>query len=281
MEIVLGKTAGFCPGVKNSVKKAEEYVHENGETYCLGNLVHNEQVIEKLSKKGLKVIDNIEEAKNRVIFRAHGIEKQIYEKAKENQIHIIDLTCPKVLKIHEMAEKYADEGKFIFLIGEKKHPEVIGTKSFCGEKSAVIETVEELEQVLAQWKKSKCEKAVVLSQTTFHMEKFDEIVEKLKDKVKDIQVHKTICDATRIRQEETKKVANEVEVMIVIGGKKSSNTNKLVAIAKENCPKVQFVQTIEDLEEQELKDISKIGVMAGASTPDEIIQEVIEKLEQL
>lgn len=139
MELIIGKTAGFCFGVKNAVDKTEEQISNEKEMYCLGELVHNKQVIEKLENKGLKFINDISEAKNKIIIRAHGAEKKIYEFAKNNNIEIIDLTCPKVLHIHKIAEEYVNKDYYIFLIGKKDHPEVIATRSFCGTECTIIE----------------------------------------------------------------------------------------------------------------------------------------------
>ena len=172
MKIEIGKTAGFCYGVKRAVEETKKELDKNKKIDCLGELVHNKQVIEKLEKAGMNIIDEIEQATNNVIIRAHGVPKETMEKAKTKNIEIIDLTCPKVLKIHEIAEKYAKQGYYIFLLGSKKHPENIGTISYCGKNSSIIENEEEALKELEKFEKSGLKKLLVISQTTYSLEKF-------------------------------------------------------------------------------------------------------------
>ena len=172
MKIEIGKTAGFCYGVKRAVEETKKELDKNKRIDCLGELVHNKQVIEKLEKAGMNIIDEIEQATNKVIIRAHGVPKETMEKAKTKDIEIIDLTCPKVLKIHEIAEKYAKQGYYIFLLGSKKHPENIGTISYCGKNSSIIENEEEALKELEKFEKSGLKKLLVISQTTYSLEKF-------------------------------------------------------------------------------------------------------------
>ena len=279
MEIILGKNAGFCFGVKNAIKKAEENLEKYNEISCLGELVHNKQVIEKLEKKGLHTIENIEEAKNNVIIRAHGIPKQTYEIAQKLKLNLIDLTCPKVLKTHEIVENYSNKGYHIIFTGIKNHPEAIGTISFA-DKVSCIEDVSELDLVIKQIQSLNIKNVLLLSQTTFSLKKFDEISEKLKsmlDKTYNLEIKNTICSATELRQKETLELSKQVECMIIIGGKNSSNTKKLYDIATQNCPTILISQASE-LNLNELKSYNKIGVIAGASTPQESIDEVINLL---
>ena len=159
MEIIIGKTSGFCYGVKNAVDKANEELDNSSENiYCLGELVHNKQVTNKLQNKGLIFIENIDEANGKTIVTAHGIKKEIYQKAKELNIELKDLTCPKVLKIHDTVEQYSENGYYIFLVGKADHPETIGTYSFCGENSSIIENISDLEEVVAKFKKANFKK---------------------------------------------------------------------------------------------------------------------------
>ena len=278
MEIVLGKTAGFCYGVRNAVMKAEEKLKEHKKVSCLGELVHNGQVIKKLENLGMNVVEKIEDANKRVIIRAHGIAKEVYNKAKKLNIEIFDFTCPSVLKIHNIAEEYANKGFFIFLIGGKKHPETLGTISFCGNDSYLLENEEEVDEAIGKLIKSKIKKLFIIVQTTFSYEKFETIVEKIKGKLNsdiEIEVRNTICNATKIRQEETNEISKNVQCMIIIGGKNSSNTKKLFDIAKENCNNTFIVETKDELDLDVINKCNKVGIMAGASTPDESIEEVI------
>lgn len=278
MEIVLGKTAGFCYGVRNAVTKAEEKLKEQKHISCLGELVHNGQVIRKLENLGMNVVDKIEDANKKVIIRAHGIAKEVYDKAKKLNIEIFDFTCPSVLKIHNIAEEYRDKGYFIFLIGEKKHPETLGTISFCGHDSYLLENKEEIDEAIKELRQSDIKKLFIIVQTTYNLEKFEAIIEEIKNKLNsevEIEVKNTICNATKIRQEETSDISKNVQCMIIIGGKNSSNTKKLFDIAKENCDSTFIVETKDELNLDVIKKYDKVGIMAGASTPDESIQDVI------
>lgn len=275
MEIIEGKTSGFCGGVRNAVTKAEQELDKTKEEiYCLGELVHNKQVIEKLEKKGLKTIEDIEEAKDKAIIRAHGVSKEVYERAKQKGIELIDLTCPKVLQIHKMVEEYAQKEYFIMLVGVENHPEVIGTMSFCGENSFLIRNEEDIGNAIKSINKSKI---LILAQTTYSLKKFEEIVEKIKNVVGDkyqIDIKDTICPATRMRQEETEELSKKVDYMIIVGGKNSSNTKKLYEIAKANCKNSVVVETVQELDLEYIRKLEKIGIMAGASTPKESVEEI-------
>lgn len=284
MQIILGKTAGFCFGVSNAVKKAEEELNKTKELYCLGELVHNNQVTKELTKKGIKFIDNIEEAKGNLIIRSHGVDKKIYERGKELNLRIIDLTCPKVLKIHKIAEKYANENYYIFFVAQKNHPETKGTVGFCGVNINIIEKKDDIKNALENLKKSNLKKLLVISQTTFNMEEFDGIIEEIKKQTPKnikIEINKTICSATQLRQEETIEISKQVEFMIIIGGKNSSNTNKLYEISKKYCLEVVFVETKKDLDINHIKKFKKIGIMAGASTPNENIMQIVDILKNI
>ena len=253
MEIILGKSAGFCYGVKNAVDKAKDAIKNNEEIYCLGEIVHNRTVIEDLEKNGLKFTEKIEDIKNKVIIRAHGESEETYNKLKEKGISILDYTCPKVTKTHEIAENYNKKGYFVILIGIKKHPEAIGTLSYAGKNSYLLQDKNQYEELIDKINKSKLDKILIMAQTTYNSKKFDEMVEDLKGTIKgkEIEVQKTICGATEIRQKETIQIAKNVDVMIIIGDKKSSNTNKLYDISKENCKKAIFVQNYNELNMEE------------------------------
>ncbi|MGN1301264.1 MAG: 4-hydroxy-3-methylbut-2-enyl diphosphate reductase, partial [Clostridia bacterium] len=235
MEIIIGKTAGFCFGVKNAVDNTIEELNKGEKVYCLGELVHNKQVTEELISKGVIFIDNIEDAQHKAIIRAHGVQESVYKKANDLHIELKDLTCPKVLAIHKLAIKYSSENCYIFLVGQKTHPETIGTISFCGKDSSIVENTDDVEREIEKFKKTNLKNAVVLAQTTINLEKFDSIVEELKKYIENIEIKNTICASTRLRQEETQEIAKKVECMIIVGGKHSSNSNKLYEIAKKNC----------------------------------------------
>ena len=283
MNIIIGKTSGFCYGVKNTVYNANKELEKSKEKiYCLGELIHNKDITQKFKEKGLIFIDDINEAKGKTLIRAHGVEKEIYEIAKRKNIELIDLTCPNVLKIHNIVKKYYDDGFFIIIVGKKDHPEVIGTQSYCRDNSVVISNVYDTEQVIENLKASNCEKVLVISQTTYSLKSFDEIVKKIKENLPEtikLDIKNTICLATEKRQLETEKISKSVDFMIIIGGKNSSNTNKLYEISCKNCKNVIFAENAKDIDKDKVSQFENIGVMAGASTPQESIDEVLNLLE--
>ena len=276
MEIIVRKTAGFCYGVKNAVDKTMEELESNEPIYCLGELVHNKQVTEELIKKGAIFIENIEDAKGKTIVRAHGVPKEVYKKAQKLGVEIKDLTCPKVIHIHNIVEEYRDKNYFIFVIGQKVHPETVGTLSFCGNNSVIIEKVDDIIEAIQTFKKKKIDNALVIAQTTFSLEQFNIITKVLREQIENLEIKNTICNATRKRQEETEELSKFVDMMIIIGGKHSSNSNKLFEIANKNCKKVLFIETKKEIDLDIVQNVEKIGIMAGASTPQKSIDEVIE-----
>ena len=279
MELIVGKYAGMCEGVNYAVKKAKEIVKENKKIYCLGELVHNSQVISELEKDGMITVQDIEEIPNdsKVIFRTHGVPKEIYEKANKKGLEIYDLTCGNVRAIHMKVEKEKIKS-FIIIVGNASHPEVIGIKGFAGANSYVIEDADEILDAYIEYEKTKMEYVYVVGQTTFSSKKFDIIANELKENFAEtiVIVDKTICSATDKRQDETREISKKVTSTVIIGGKNSSNTQKLLEIAKENCKKVYFAQTQKDLKEIDFANEEKVGIMAGASTPKEVVDDIIE-----
>lgn len=283
MEIILGKTSGFCHGVRNAVDNAKKEIEQSKENvYCLGELVHNKHVTNSLKEKGLIFIENIEEAKGKTIIRAHGVTKETYKKAQKLGIELKDLTCPKVLKIHDIAEEYSKNGYYIFLVGEENHPEIIGTFSFCGENSTIIEKISDLEQSIERINEKQFKKVLLIAQTTFNLRKFEEIAERLKKELKaiELKIMNTICLATELRQKETEELSQKVDLMLIIGGRKSSNTNKLYEISSKNCKNVIFAENIDDIDLNFVRQFEKIGVMAGASTPRQSIDDIVNFIKQ-
>lgn len=282
MEIIVGKLSGFCNGVKYTVETANKVINE-GEVYCLGQIVHNERVIKELEEKGMITINNIEEAKDnsKMIIRAHGEVKEIYDRAKEKKLEVIDLTCGNVKIIrNKVSEKNKDN--FIVIIGKNNHPETNGILSFAGNNSYILENEDEIETLKKLVEQSGLNKIYIVSQTTFNSEKFDYLVEQIKTKInKDIEVNKTICNATSNRQKETENLSKQVDIMIIIGGKNSSNTKELEVVSKNNCKEVYLIQGVDDLKNININIDKKIGIMAGASTPDVVTNEVINYLKSL
>ena len=281
MKVTLAKSAGFCFGVKRAVdtvyEQLEKSVSGNQPIYTFGPIIHNEEVVHDLEEKGVTVLESVEELEERapqggtVIIRAHGVEKGISGKIKELGYTLVDATCPFVLKIHRLVEKYSTDGAQIVIIGNEKHPEVKGIKSWSLDPhTAVISTPEEAEKYQAESGKKVC----IVAQTTFNYNKFQELVEIINKKGYDIIVLNTICNATEERQTEAAKIARDVDAMIVIGGRNSSNTQKLFEICKNECNNTYYIQTVKDLDVTCFESIDNVGITAGASTPNNIIEEV-------
>lgn len=281
MNIVIGKTSGFCNGVENTIKRAEDALSKE-KVYCLGEIVHNERVINDLENKGMITISNIDDAPNnsKVIIRAHGELKETYDKAKEKNIEVIDLTCGKIKAIRVKISKKVEE-HYIIIIGKKNHPESLGVLSFSGNNSSIIEDKEDIKDAMTNFSKTNLNKIYIVSQTTFNSDKFDELVSIIKESTnKEVEVDKTICDATSKRQNETRELSKTVDTMIIVGGKKSSNTKELEIIAKEHCNHVILIQDKDDLKDNEIVG-ENIGIMAGASTPTIVVEEIISEIEKL
>ena len=276
MEVKLAKTAGFCFGVKRAVETVYKEAEKNNETiYTFGPIIHNEQVVEDLEKNGVFVVNSVEELKKlqpgtTVIVRSHGVGKAIYDLMEACGLHIVDATCPFVKKIHRIVERESNAGKSIIIIGNDKHPEVEGIKGWVCGKVSVIENFDEARAFRAEANEQLC----IVSQTTFNYNKFQDLVEIICEKGYDVESINTICNATEERQTEAKLIAGTVDGMIVIGGSHSSNTQKLFEICKKECENTQYIQTLEDLNFESLKEAACIGITAGASTPNNIIEEV-------
>lgn len=278
MKVIVGKTAGFCYGVGRAVAGAKEELKKSDTVYCLGDIVHNENVIKSL--KGLKIIDDIKKAKGKAIIRAHGVAKEVYQEAENLGIELIDLTCPGVIKVHKIAEEYCRKGFFIILMGKTNHPEIIGTKSLCGENVSIIDKENDVEQAIKKIELSNINNILITAQTTYNSRIFDEFVNKIKAKLanKNIEVKKTICNDTESKEHETEAIAKKVDLMIIIGGKTSANSNKLYDIASKFCKNTIFVSSAREININKLDDVNLVGIMAGASTSDEDIEKVKEKI---
>lgn len=285
MEIILGKKAGFCFGVDNAIKKTEELLNGNEKIYCLGELVHNKQVIEALESKGLKFISSVDEIEKSVIIRAHGEPRKTYKYLEDNNIKVYDFTCPMVLQVHKKVEEYSKNNYFVILVGGRKHPESIGTISYCNKDySYLAETKEDIKVALEKFKDSNLKKLVIFVQTTYNVDIFNEYVEYIKENISkdvELEVKNTICTETRQRQKETIELSKIVDSMIIIGGKNSSNTKELYNMASKNCLNTFIIETKDDLDMELIKKFNVVGVMAGASTPKVSIDEVIEVLKNI
>jgi len=273
-EVTTAKSAGFCFGVKRAVDMVYDEAKKGERVYTLGPIIHNQQVVEDLEKKGVKVIDSVNDINNgydaTVIIRSHGVPEKVIKALREKNVNIVDATCPFVLKIHKIVKEASQSGKTIVIIGSDNHPEVEGIKGWCVNEPVVLESVEEAENYTVDGAKKLC----VVSQTTFNYKKFKDIVDILSKKSYDIDVMNTICNATEERQTEAGTIARQSDAMLVIGGKHSSNTQKLYEICRKECENTYFIQTLDDLDLKQLQSFRSVGITAGASTPNNIIKEV-------
>lgn len=274
-DVKLAKTAGFCFGVKRAVDMVYQEVEKGEKVYTYGPIIHNEEVVKDLEDKGVTVIhdlDEIKDEKGTVIIRSHGVEKRVYGDLSDSSLEVVDATCPFVKKIHNIVKEQREEGRGILVIGNPEHPEVQGIVSWAGANTIVIETEEEARNLWLDEDVKLC----IVAQTTFNYKKFKEFVEIISKKGYDIIAVNTICNATEERQSEASELSASVDAMIVIGGKSSSNSRKLYDICKNQCENTYFIQTVKDLPLQEMENFQRLGITAGASTPKNIIQEVLE-----
>ena len=283
MEVKVAKTAGFCFGVQRAVDKVYELIGSCPDRlFTLGPIIHNEEVVNDLEKKGVRVaseddLRTLPEGST-VVIRSHGVGKEVYDHLEECGLSYVDVTCPFVLKIHRIVEKESRAGAHIVIIGDPDHPEVVGICGWCMGPYTVIRTEQDALDFVFPADKSIC----IVSQTTFNYNKFNDLVEILSKKRYDntvlniLNILNTICNATEERQKEAKAIAGEVDTMLVVGGRHSSNTQKLFEICKEECGNTYYIQTPVDLDSEMFHHSSYVGITAGASTPKKIIEEVQE-----
>ena len=283
MEVKVAKTAGFCFGVQRAVDKVYELIDSCPDRlFTLGPIIHNEEVVNDLEKKGVRVASE-EELKtlpegSTVVIRSHGVGKKVYDQLEECGLSYVDVTCPFVLKIHRIVEKESKAGSHIVIIGDPDHPEVVGICGWCIGSYTVIRTKQDALDFVPPESKNVC----IVSQTTFNYNKFKDLVEILREKRYDntvlniLNILNTICNATEERQREAKSIAGEVDTMLVVGGRHSSNTQKLFEICKKECENTYYIQTPVDLDSEMFQCSSYVGITAGASTPKKIIEEVQE-----
>ncbi len=274
MEVLLAKSAGFCFGVKRAVEQVYEQIGKGGDIYTYGPIIHNEEVVKDLAEKGVRVLNSEEELKElksgTVVIRSHGVSKRIYDLIEKNGLECVDATCPFVRRIHRIVQKESAEGNQIVIIGNAGHPEVEGIMGWSESPAIVVESPQEIENISINPAQTLC----IVSQTTFNYKKFKELVEIFEKKGYNINVVNTICNATEERQTEARQIASQADAMIIIGGRHSSNTRKLYEICREQCEATYFIQTLEDLHLELPKAASLVGITAGASTPNNIIEEV-------
>lgn len=280
MQVIVAKTAGFCFGVKRAVDKVYEQIENQKKQeralpiYTYGPIIHNEEVVRDLEEKGVRVIHTKEELarilEGIVVIRAHGVSREIYEILEGREVTVVDATCPFVQKIHRIVSEQEEQGRRIVITGNRTHPEVEGIQSFCKQGAVILETAQEARNLTLD----RTIPISIVSQTTFNYNKFEELVEIISNKRYNINIRNTICNATEERQTEAREIASNADAMIVIGGRSSSNTRKLYEICKSECDSTYYIQTLKDLDLYKFNSESCIGITAGASTPNNIIEEV-------
>ncbi len=283
MEIILAKSAGFCFGVQRAVDMAYEQAGHR-EVYTFGPIIHNEEVIEDLKSKGVNIIEDLDELEGKadctVVIRSHGVEKKVYDDLNSRGIHVVDATCPFVKKIHNIVKNDSEAGRVIIIVGDPNHQEVKGIVGWCSGEVHVVDS-EESALSLIDVLSDESREISVVSQTTFNLNKFNNIVDIIRNKLYNVNVYETICNATAVRQKEAKEIASRVDAMIVIGGRNSSNTQKLYDISKKECENTYYIQTLVDLDLTTFESVSRVGITAGASTPNYIIKEVHSSMAEL
>ena len=271
MEVILADNLGFCYGVKRAIQLAEDSAAPGQVTNTLGPIIHNPQMVAKLAENGVGTVDSLDEVKEgTIIIRSHGVGPKVYDRVEAMGLNMVDATCPHVRKAQSSAKMLADEGYQVVIIGEKRHPEVKSIIEWAGDGAVAIETEEEADAL------DSCAKLGIVCQTTFSGDKFKSIVTHLLEKSRDVHIQRTICTATDQRQKAALDLAANVDMMLVIGGRNSANTTRLAQICAEKCL-TYHIETAEELQDEWFDKIEKIGITAGASTPDWIIKEVYKK----
>lgn len=280
MEVILGKKAVHCQGIRNTIIKAKKYLEKNKEVYCIGQVNDNNKKEEKL-----KIVNNISEIPNgaKLIIKAHGISKENSNYLEKRNIETIDLTCPEINKVHKQVENYAKLGYYIILITDKEDAETMATYSFCGKNVSIVKNIEDISVTVENIIRNNIRNVTIFSQSTLSMEKFDKYASIIKSKIpKDtnLEINKTICDSSKLSQIETSKIAKQVELVIVIGGKNSQNTNKLYEISINECRNAMIVETLEDLFLNYIKRFKKVGVIPSIQATKEMIDQVVTILKK-
>lgn len=277
MEIVLAKSAGFCFGVRRATTMAFEAAAEHEHICSLGPVIHSPQVVKGLAEQGVKVVSRVEEIPpGSVIIRSHGVTSEEMDKIHENNLAIVDATCPFVKKAQEYAARLSNEGYTVVIVGEMEHPEVQGIVSYAGD--AVVHVVADEQQAAAL---PRMKKVGIVAQTTQLYENLKDIMDVCLAKSQELRIYNTICDATSVRQNEAREIARSVDLMFVIGGLASANTSRLADICREIQQQTWHIETAEEIKPEWFASVDKVGVTAGASTPRWLIDEVLARITEL
>jgi (E)-4-hydroxy-3-methyl-but-2-enyl pyrophosphate reductase len=274
MEVILAEKAGFCFGVQRAINTAFKAAGE-GRVFCLGPLIHNPQEVSRLRKAGVETVEDFSELRpgDSLIIRSHGVPPAVLARARDKGLTIIDLTCPFVAKAQQHAQSLDREGYRVVVVGEKKHPEVQSILGYAGENAVVVERPEDLDQLDLQGRLG------VVAQTTQSYGNFSGIVLELLRLSKELKVFNTICSSTKERQDATRVLASRVDVMIVVGGRNSANTSRLVSLSREAGKPTYHVEVVDEIRSEWLKGVRTVGVTAGASTPGWVIDAVLARLQ--
>ncbi|MBR0354266.1 MAG: bifunctional 4-hydroxy-3-methylbut-2-enyl diphosphate reductase/30S ribosomal protein S1 [Oscillospiraceae bacterium] len=281
-ELIVAESAGFCFGVKRSVEIADALLGEGRPVASLGELIHNEQVVREMAERGLRVIRDPDEAREgeTVIIRAHGVSEAVLQRLEDRGVRVVDATCPKVKAIHTIVQRASEEGRFVLIIGMRRHPEVEGIRGWCRD-CEVFENAQELETWLESHPNIWDKPVSVVVQTTQTKNNFEECCIFIKKRCTNAKISDTICSATSTRQKEAAEIAARSDAMIVIGGRHSANSIHLAKICGEYCDRVQFIETADELDLSAFHTGDRVGLTAGASTPAWIIKEVRNKMDEL
>lgn len=276
MEVILAKQAGFCFGVKRATQMAFEAAGKDQKTYTLGPIIHSPQVVNKLEEMGVKVLENLNSMENgTIIIRSHGVASGEISEAIHKKLEIVDATCPFVKKAQEHVKSLSESGYGVVVVGDADHPEVQGIVSYGGDKVFVVGSGEEVRRL------PKMNKIGVVAQTTQSFENLKNVVSECLLRGGEIRVFNTICDATAVRQEEAKELAGQVNCMLVVGGLNSANTRRLAEVCAELQTRTHHIETASEIDSAWFEGVERVGVTAGASTPKWIIDEVMNKIEEL
>ncbi len=272
MEILLADKSGFCFGVKRAINTAFDAAH-TGKVFCLGSIIHNPQEVERLNLSGVATVENFSSLKpgDSIIIRSHGVPPSVLTEASDRELNIIDLTCPFVRKAQRDAETLKKEGYQVIVVGEQEHPEVQSIMCYADDV-VVVGKAEDLEGLVLQ------SRLGIVAQTTQSYDNFSEIVLKLLRLSKELKIYNTICSSTKERQDAARILARQVDVMLVVGGRNSANTSRLVDVCKREGKHTYHIELANELRYEWLKDAKKVGITAGASTPDWVVEGVIKEL---
>jgi 4-hydroxy-3-methylbut-2-enyl diphosphate reductase len=278
MEVLLAEEFGFCFGVERAVEMVEEAVASGGVVRSLGPLIHNSQEMKRLEEQGVQTIDAPSEAGAGVtaVIRAHGVTPQVQRELESRAAKVVDATCPFVTKVQKLAERAAAQGRDVIVVGNPDHPEMIGVVGYAPENTYVVRDASEVEKL------PNLHEPLVVSQTTLKLQTFLDAAEAVRLKADaEPQIVNTICSATRDRQDAARALAGEVEAFYIIGGRHSSNSVKLLAVCQEQCEHSYLIETAEEINPADLAGVARVGVTAGASTPNWLINQVVERLREI